>query len=191
MSTDFFFGYGSLVNAGTHDFAPLHRATAQGWRRAWVATSARPVAYLSAVRDPACQIDGVIAPVPKGGWAALDAREAAYDRRDALQQVRHDVPAVASLVIYEVAEANRLSTGAEAPVLLSYLDVVIQGYLALFGANGATHFFDTTTGWDAPILDDRAAPRYPRAQQLTQAERKVVDDSLERLGCHRTQSHAR
>lgn len=185
MSTDFFFGYGSLVNAGTHDFAPLHPARAEGWRRAWVATSARPVAYLSAMRDPHSEIDGVIAPVPKGGWAALDAREAAYERRDALAQIRHEAPAVGSLVIYEVDAKNRQKPGAKTPVLLSYLDVVIQGYLTLFGAAGAAHFFDTTSGWEAPILDDRAAPRYPRALRLTQSEQAVVDAGLDRLGCQR------
>jgi hypothetical protein len=48
------------------------------------------------------------------------------------------------------------------PVLLSYLDVVVQGYLQEFDEAGVAHFFDTTDGWDAPLLDDRTHPHYPR-----------------------------
>ena len=42
----------------------------------------------------------------------------------------------------------------------------------------AAAFFDTTDGWDTPVLDDRAAPLYPRAQTLTRQERGLTDALL-------------
>ncbi|KAA8608588.1 hypothetical protein AL036_06845 [Salipiger aestuarii] len=185
MSGAFFFGYGSLVNQGTHHFAPLHHASAHGWRRAWRYTGTRKVAYLTAVRDPGCTIHGMIAHVPADDWQALDRREAAYDRLGADVDITHDAPGVAELAMYAIApERMHLPTAAH-PLLLSYLDVVVQGYLAEYGAGGAAHFFATTIGWEAPILDDRAAPLYPRAQRLGDAERAVVDHGLAAMGCRK------
>jgi hypothetical protein len=60
--------------------------------------------------------------------------------------------------------------------------VVVQGYLREFGEEGVTRFFTTTHGWDAPILDDRAAPRYPRHQPVTATERAITDAHLWRGG---------
>jgi hypothetical protein len=47
-------------------------------------------------------------------------------------------------------------------------------------------FFATTQGWDAPILNDRTAPRYSRAQQLSSDETNTVDTALKRLGARIT-----
>ena len=63
-------------------------------------------------------------------------------------------------------------------MLLSYLDVVVQGYLREFGEQGVQRFFDTTDGWDAPVLNDRADPVYPRHRTLNEQERALVDDML-------------
>jgi hypothetical protein len=65
---------------------------------------------------------------------------------------------------------------------LSYIDVVVQGYLREFGEEGVARFFATTDGWDAPVADDRADPIYLRHQTLTRAERALVDRWLDDLG---------
>ncbi len=182
MKDAYFFGYGSLVNRLTHGYAPAHRAVATGWRRAWRATPERRVAYLTAVPDPGARIDGLIAPVPPEGWAALDHREAAYDRLHAAHQVAHEADA-ADIAIYAIAAERHFPPTPENPVLLSYLDVVLQGYLIEYGRDGAERFLATTTGWDAPILNDRAAPRYSRAQRLSDAETAFVDDALSSMAC--------
>jgi len=62
--------------------------------------------------------------------------------------------------------------------LLSYLDVVVQGFVHEFGTAGAKAFFETTDGWDTPVLDDRAAPIYPRAQTLSAEEQALTDRLL-------------
>ncbi|MFT6224241.1 MAG: hypothetical protein ACJA1F_002090 [Paracoccaceae bacterium] len=67
------------------------------------------------------------------------------------------------------------------PILRSYLDVVVQGYLQVFGEQGVVDFFATTRGWQAPVLDDRTAPVYPRHQLLSSSETALVDAHLSAL----------
>ncbi|UWQ90655.1 gamma-glutamylcyclotransferase [Rhodobacteraceae bacterium M382] len=182
MEHPYFFGYGSLVNAATHDFSDPQPAHLSGWRRAWRHTDLRPVAFLTAVPAPGHEIAGMIAQVPHADWQALDQREWAYDRIPATQAISHALPDSPEISVYAVPEEHHKGSTTEHPVLLSYLDVVIQGYLRHFGEDGVRHFFDTTDGWDAPFLDDRTAPRYPRHQRLNSDETALVNDHLARIG---------
>ncbi|WP_146590093.1 gamma-glutamylcyclotransferase family protein [Puniceibacterium confluentis] len=183
MTNSYFFGYGSLVNRRTHIYTPAFPAQATGWRRAWRCTSAREPAFLTVVPDPGCMIEGLVAVVPGQDWAALDLREANYDRLAASHCVSHPLDTTSEIAIYAIPEDSHRLPDASHPVLLSYLDVVLQGYLLEFGRAGADRFLATTTGWEAPIRDDRARPRYPRAQELTASERLYVDQALQSLGC--------
>lgn len=185
MSDPFFFGYGSLVNRATHAYAQAAPAVANGWRRAWVHTDTRPQAYLTAVRATGQRITGLIAAVPNGDWAELDMRESGYDRIAQTDNISHTQPDVAGIAIYAVPPQASSGVAARHPILLSYLDVVLQGYLREFGPEGAQDFIDTTDGWETPVLDDRAAPRYPRHQTLAPAEIVFVDAALDRLGSRR------
>lgn len=75
VADKFFFGYGSLVNRGTHDYAQAQKARANGWRRAWRSTPLRALCYLTAVPSDGDYIEGLIAAPPGDDWAALDRRE--------------------------------------------------------------------------------------------------------------------
>lgn len=143
MQDAYFFGYGSLVNRATHGFADARAAHLAGWRRIWRHTDLRPVAFLTVVPDPNAEIEGLIAPVPDADWAALDRREAAYMRAPAADQVRHTLPHAPEIAVYTIPEGRHGAPDAARPVLLSYLDVVVQGYLREFGEDGVTRFFDT------------------------------------------------
>jgi hypothetical protein len=172
-----FFGYGSLVNRATHDYAPTQQAALTGWRRVWVHVPVRPVAFLSVEPAPGVTIAGLVAPVPGGDWAALDAREYAYARHP----VTPITPSGAlTAQVYAVPQAAAHAPSGQNPILLSYLDAVVQGFLRQYGEAGVADFFATTTGWDAPIVDDRTTPRYPRAQALSRAETALVDHWLAR-----------
>ena len=178
----YFFGYGSLVNRASHSFAGAVPAQLTGWRRIWRHTDLRPVAYLTVVPDAHAAIDGLIAPVPDADWPALDAREAAYIRAPAAHQVRHPLPHSPEIAVYTIPDGLHASPSQAHPILLSYLDVVVQGYFREFGAAGVQRFFDTTQGWDAPLLDARSSPLYPRHQPLTAIETDQTDQHLDRLG---------
>ena len=172
-----FFGYGSLVNRDTHVYANATRAQLQGWRRTWVYTSARGQAFLSVIADAETTIDGLIAEVPHGDWEALDAREYGYARIASGKAALHPLDPAPQVSHYSVPQETWVNSTAN-HILLSYLDVVVQGYLREFGAAGVANFFATTDRWDTPVLNDRAAPLYPRAQTLTSQETALVDQHL-------------
>jgi hypothetical protein len=179
--TPYFFGYGSLVNRATHDHPDAQPASVTGWRRIWRHTALRPVAFLTVIPDPDTSIDGLVAAVPRGDWLALDEREHAYDRVRA-EQVTHGLIPDTDVHLYTIPDGKHGAPDRTHPVLLSYLDTVVQGYLNEFGVDGVGRFFDTTSGWDAPIADDRSRPLYARHQNLTRAQKALTDDHLNRLG---------
>ena len=179
MARPFFFGYGSLVNRRTHDYPSFGSARLKGWRREWQPSPIRSVAFLNIVRDDDCAIDGAVAEVPGGDWAALDHRERAYVRqRDESSAVSH---ANSGDDVHFYSVENPIPLTPTHPILLSYLDVVVQGFLLEYGRDGVDRFFATTTGWHGIIRNDRDAPLYPRHQALNQDERVLVDEKLAEL----------
>lgn len=178
--TPYFFGYGSLVNLNTHDYPDARTAKLRGWRRTWVRTAERDVVFLSVTQDPTSTIDGVIAAVPNADWVALDAREYGYARHSSGGAVSHDLTPAPDMAHYAIPPEATGAPGQHV-ILLSYLDVVVQGFLNLYGTPGVQAFFDTTDGWDTPVLNDRAGPIYPRHQTLTQVETALVDHHLAQL----------
>lgn len=185
MKDPFFFGYGSLVNRRTHSYENAQPARLTGWRRAWRASPLRAVCYLTVVRDEGSEIDGLIASVPGADWVALDQRERAYVRvpingQTGNGKVAHQAGEV-DLAVYAIEPGAHLDPTRENPVLLSYLDVVVQGYHDVFGRAGVDHFFQTTDGWHAPIRNDRADPIYPRAQVTSDQQKDLVNGWLRDL----------
>ncbi|WP_170606106.1 gamma-glutamylcyclotransferase family protein [Ruegeria arenilitoris] len=188
MADPYFFGYGSLVNLATHDFPNPRPARLKGWRRAWRHTDLRPVAFLTAIPDAESEIEGMIAHVPRNDWNALDEREWAYDRVSATQSITHPLTHEVEIAVYAVPNHRHSEPSEMHPLLLSYIDVVVQGYLRAFGPEGADRFFATTDGWDAPILNDRHEPRYQRHQKLTDLESNFVDTRLQSVSAKLIQS---
>ncbi|XDA98650.1 gamma-glutamylcyclotransferase family protein [Sulfitobacter sp. LCG007] len=180
-SAPYFFGYGSLVNRATHGYPDARPATLDGWRRAWVATPGYRTVLLTGVRAPGHAIKGLIAAVPGGDWQALDTRERGYARLPAGGSVRHDLSGQVPIAVYAV-DPGDFRSREDHCILLSYLDVVVQGFLQVFGEDGVAHFFETTDNWDTPVFDDRSAPLYPRHQRLSPAEAGLVDSHLDHLG---------
>ncbi|MCU4655014.1 gamma-glutamylcyclotransferase [Roseibacterium sp. SDUM158016] len=181
----FFFGYGSLVNRDTHAFPHVARARVRGWARTWKRTRLRKVAFLTAVEAPGIEIEGLIAAVPDADWVALDAREYAYHRLPVLEIDHEHAPHALDVQIYRTKPEHDTDGSEEHPILLSYLDTVIQGYLREFGEAGARRFFETTGGWEAPVFDDRATPVYTRATAISPEERDFVDAELTLRGARR------
>ncbi len=175
------FGYGSLVNTRTHGYPDCRPARLSGYRRVWRHSTLRSVAFLSVEQDPDGRIDGLLASVPAADWAALDHRERAYERRDVAHLTDHDGPP-GPVVVYEVAAGHLAPPDTAHPILLSYIDVVMEGYLDHFGRPGLDRFVASTAGWQAPVLDDRAAPVYTRHTAPGAALTEVVDSILAGLG---------
>jgi len=181
MTDTYFFGYGSLVNRATHVHEPAFPARLKGWRRVWKSTVLRELAFLSAEPWEGAEIDGLLAHVPGADFSQLDIRERAYDRHEVSALCEHRAGEV-RVEVYAVSPQHGAAPDVAHPILLSYIDTVVQGFHDIFGEAGALAFFDTTAGWGGPVLDDRAAPQYPRAVEVNAAERDFVDAALARLG---------
>ena len=190
--TDVFtcFGYGSLVNGRTLPAdAQSVRVRVHGWRRAWrltVGLSGRPRCTLTVVPDQASAILGTVVAQPQHHESALKKREALYERHeleDAAVDWLDDRPDEwPDPFVHVGVTEHRRSGDKDHPVLLSYVDTVMAGFLHRFGEDGPQHFAETTLDWHVPVLNDRSAPHYSRAISLTDDERARVDDLLAGLG---------
>ena len=166
-----FFGYGSLVNLRTHSYLDPLPTEISGWKRQWVSSALREVAFLSVTPSEGTTLQGMRASTEGIGWKELDIREEGY--------FRHKLPET-DIQMY-VGDPKAIRNDVKQPILLSYLDCVVQGFYEHFGEGGVEAFFTTTLNWEHPILNDREMPQYPRATQLSDLERQLVDLHLKQL----------
>ncbi len=179
MTRPFFFGYGSLVNRNTHSYGEIGHARLIGWRRVWRQSTYDPIPILTAEPCEGWQIDGLIAHVPNGDWAALDEREHAYDRVPVTHAVQHKTDTPIDIATYTVPQDKYPLPETHGPILQSYLDTVVIGYLQEFGEQGAMDFFSSTVGWNCPIRKDRADPQYPRTQTPAKEQAEFIDAQVD------------
>jgi len=180
-----YFGYGSLVNRDTRPpDEQAFCARLRGWHRVWGHRSGPAVG-----RPPSCSlsvepgvagtrgIDGVLVSMPLEALPVLDAREAGYDRLT-LPATEFDLPeglGVDEIQVYRSKAEYRMPASPGQPILQSYVDCVLAGFLRVYGEGGLDDFLLSTRGWEGTIENDREAPRYPRAVELPGALRARFD----------------
>ncbi|RST81792.1 gamma-glutamylcyclotransferase [Aquibium carbonis] len=180
-----YFGYGSLVNRATHRTAILHAVPARltGWRRTWRPRPDMPgfpAALLSIRPEPRAACDGLIVFDRAENLAAVDAREARYQRLTLdIGSVETDLPLPGGLPLHVYVAQTDVPPHPEPPkILRSYLDAVLQGFLAEHGEAGVRRFLEDTEGFGTPIHDDRDRPVYPRAVELSGREQALFETLL-------------
>ena len=134
---------------------------------------------LTIVAAPSSTIDGVIAKAPS--WDELDAREIGYDRHRLMDPLRDHASDEVIDKDVNVYRSKPECLGLPCPgfpIWRSYVDAVLQGYLRQFGDGGLQRFMATTDGWSRHLVDDREAPRYPRAVQLDPREVELFDELI-------------
>ncbi len=200
-----YFGYGSLVNRRTLAAGVVAAIPARlnGWRRTWrprpdmgptsgvTLPDGLTPALLSAHREEGSAIDGLLVIDLAVNLPVIDAREFRYHRRDiTLAELTFDAAhsELASrlrldpgtrLHVYE-ARTEHPETAGPSPILRSYLDAVMQGFLGEFGEGGLHRFVAETGAFHMPIHEDRDRPLYPRAVTLSAAESELFDLALGR-----------
>jgi hypothetical protein len=189
-----YFGYGSLVNrlTLTTRVVAAFPVRLRGWRRTWrprpdmgaeVAGGLSP-SLLTAHRAPESAIDGLLVIDRSENLPSIDAREFRYHRRDlSMTDFEFQGPApdlVCDLHVYE-ARAELPPVPEVSPILRSYLDAVMQGFLREFGEPGLHRFVAETDAFHTPIHEDRHAPLYPRAVTLSAEEIALFDRALSQV----------
>lgn len=181
-----YFGYGSLVNAGTRQPGEVAvNAVLTGWRRTWAhfydMPPRGPGRSLSIREDAGCQIAGAVVEIQQGTLARLDERERGYDRLelDGSFIELSNGEKLDSIYVYRSRSTEPADAWNSHPILRSYMDVVMQGYQDNFGAEGLADLMATTDNWVGAVRHDRAAPIYPRATPLRDGEAALFDDLLQ------------
>lgn len=180
-----YFGFGSLVNRQTRpDDERAWNATLHGWQRVWEhrvsASDSRSSCTSLSVEPAQTSIQGVLVEIPLADLAALDAREAGYER---MELSAHDVEFpkdvdASTIYLYRSLPENRHLAGKIHPIAQSYVDCVMAGYQERFGTSGLKMMLGTTKGWDRPVLNDRLKPIYPRHVKLSVETLNIFDSLL-------------
>nr|WP_321525883.1 gamma-glutamylcyclotransferase family protein [uncultured Cohaesibacter sp.] len=183
-----YFGYGSLVNDKTRNAESFGVAgRLRGYRRHWSIWEASPerrafgmhgAAALSVTPNPDAYCDGLLVFDQKSHLPQVDIREAHYNRvKIDLADFQTDQPLPDQIDCYIYVGQPALTSKADPkfPILQSYIDAVMQGFLHKFGEAGMMRFVAETDGWHTPILKDRDRPFYPRSVELSLEEARLVD----------------
>lgn len=185
------FVYGSLVNPLARP-PDLRAVTAElvGWRRAWahrIETPQGNVCGLTVALEEHATVKGIVLLHDGAEPFDFDEREIGYERVPvAVRLIGSESPGeLTECFVYAGHERHRGCATREFPIWRSYLDCVALGFLHLGGVEALDEFISSTSGWDAPILDDRASPKYPRALTITAAQELLIEDALRRNGVPR------
>lgn len=190
-----YFGYGSLVNRNTRPSQEIaHSARLKGWQRVWDHRVSDPnrnklCTSLSIEPAPIVAVEGVIVRLDRDKLPQLDERETGYDRlclpasdfdlpEELLRQMSSEGMAD-TIMVYRSQFPNRALADAGYPVLQSYVDCVMAGYLHRFGEEGVNAMVSSTRGWELSMHNDRADPFYPRSVEVSTADQQYFDDCID------------
>jgi len=190
-----YFGFGSLVNQATLrtnyiDAIPTRLA---GWRRHWQGRSHNADdhgALLSIHPHEKGELFGMLVVDHLENLPLVDERESGYSRVEINTDVLklsfegHKLHTVADLPahLYVYVAKTPEVEGTHLPLLQSYTDAVMQGYLREYGQFGLSHFIETTIGFNRAIVRDRQHPRYARAVDLPAVQADLFDGILRDAG---------
>jgi hypothetical protein len=191
MVNHYVFGYGSLINAEsrarTGRTGAAIPARVRGFQRSWnVVDRVARLTFLGVVRQETVLTNGMLVSVSAADLPRFDRREGGYtrievDRAHVVGLNAEPIPP--TIWIYLPDEPGRPSE--DYPIAQSYVDVVLAGCLEV-SKSFAAEFVRTTTNWDCPWVEDRAAPRYVRAAQGIAAARYAeIDRTLGENGVSR------
>lgn len=187
-----YFGYGSLVNGRTRTRTiRAWTGTLTGWKRQWRIAGQTPrgkICTLTVTPEASSSIRSVIIEDEVHRLADLDEREWRYDRHSvstaafSADETQSDPVSTQAAYIYSAKQDHYRWGDDDHPILQSYVDCVLKGFLGIWGEDGVRHFVEETEGWHVPMLRDRKQPIYPRAEQLTPEEEVMFDDILHSHG---------
>jgi len=142
------------------------------------------ICALTVTPDVRAEIAGAVLFQSADGLAELDERESGYRRVRVPVHLERPDPITTEIDCFTyIGDSAHYKRGSdEYPIWRSYLDCVLVGYFELGGRGAMENFIASTQGWDAPILDDRRMPLYPRAVALTSDLERGIDDTLAERG---------
>lgn len=177
MKRHYILGYGSLISAQsrakTGETGQVWPVKLQGFERHWSVMSPQlGMSSVAVVKTAEKSCNGVLIEVPEDQFPLFDEREHGYQRSQIhahqLQPYHEDPLPEGTYWVYHTEEV--VQPCSNNPIALSYVDVILSGCLD-HGDVFTMDFLALTKGWRAPLVNDRLAPVYPRAQPDVSTER--------------------
>ena len=186
-------GYGSLMNSDSrsrHSGIPHDGVEVEvfGFERGWITRSEPELqTYVGAYHKTDGWLNAQLVPTLLD--PALQKREQDYrftpvtidqlhfELADDLTERLIDWLKLRDIWICESLKVEPSS--ADYPVHQSYIDTCLAGCLELGGEAAVRRFIASTTGWQHHRVNDREAPRYPRAAVVNPAYFAVIDQLLD------------
>lgn len=174
-STDYVFGYGSLVTPGGERIAGVTANALRGYRRTWnvamdnsraipgykryldPATGTAPpwfVVFLNIVPDAGRHVNGAVVPVSAEELAELDRRERNYERIEVTSSLAEPMAGTVWTYTGLPAAVERFETGIQAGravISQDYRQTVLRGFAAL-GDHAAREFEAVTDPPPCPMV---------------------------------------
>lgn len=184
-------GYGSLMNQSSREtYNNINSlclpVKVHGWKREWVTRSvAEQQTYVGAIQAQNSVINAQA--VPSVIDQMLLKREVDYRfveiQPDSVQFTREVCPEIRQKInnsnIYICESLLIEAPTKKFPVYQSYLDTCLAGCIEVGGEMEATAFMRSTSGWPSfGVIDDRAAPRYPRVGHISKESYEIIDSVL-------------
>jgi hypothetical protein len=180
-----YFGYGSLVNEDTlrTKYIASVPATLLNWQRMWDIPIGKnfddlDISLLTSRPVEKSSTTGVIVFDRASNLPQVDERETNYDRHKLSLDGLHspvDLSQISCDFYVYQAQKNFVNLDPRPPILQSYLDAVLQGFLRIYGNKGVEDFVNDTANFHTPILQDRDTPKYPRSVELKPEEQDLID----------------
>ncbi|MFT5312150.1 MAG: hypothetical protein ACI8Z9_000627 [Paraglaciecola sp.] len=204
-SEHYIIGYGSLLS---HDSryrfsginCPAIPVQLSGWRRAWTTrTLHQQQTCLSAKTDKDANFNAVLLPIERIG-PELVKREQDYEfvrvPNSQLHLLEHEQGTttgdqlaskqLAGKSVWICQNKHNEGANADYPICQTYVDTCIAGCLETGLIDFALDFLHSTLGWDAGWdggwINDRHAPRYPRAAATSEHSQQGIDQILAEAG---------
>lgn len=170
MSRHYILGYGSLISsesrAKTGETGQVWPVKLLGYERSWAVMSpSLGMSSVAVVKNDSKACNGVLIEVAEDQFPLFDEREKGYQRsqieRHQLHPYREETLPDGTYWVYHTEQV--IHPCHMNPIVLSYVDVILSGCLE-HGAAFTNDFLSLTKGWNAPLVNDRPTPIYPRAQ---------------------------
>lgn len=188
-------GYGSLMSSDSRQrFSNIHHpglmVTVSGYCRAWITRSQQEKqTYVGALPQASACLNAQLMAVNMD--PALAEREKDYQfERVAANNISSTLCSASASLLHDwlsqrpVYICRSLAShipAAEFPVHRTYVDTCMAGCLEADGVEAARHFVLQTKHWNEHLIDDRDAPKYPRAAHVPSEQRAIIDSILEAL----------
>jgi hypothetical protein len=191
-SENYVVGFGSLLSDDSRRrFSDINcqaiPVVISGWRRAWMTRSLdEQQTHLSALVDEGASFNAALLPIEQISpqlirreqdyeFVKVDSRQLSVAVNQPLLDFSYEL-ANKNLWICQTKKSE--SASPNYPICQTYLDTCLAGCLEIGMRGFCLEFLQSTAGWDAGWINDRLAPRYPRAAIISHETQHLIDEML-------------